>query len=49
MKTLFLVAFVGCILATHLAIRFDESEGGEQFNADLKESEDLPFLRKAEG
>ena len=48
MKTLSLAAFVGCILAIGLAIQFDEYDG-EQVNSDLRETEDLPFLRKAEG
>lgn len=48
MKTLSLAAFVGCILAIGLAIQFDVYDG-EQVNSDLRETEDLPFLRKAGG
>ena len=49
MKTLSLAAFIGCILAIGLAIQFDEIEDVEQFNNNLKEAEDLPFLGKDEG
>ena len=46
MNTLSLAAFVGCIVAIGLAIQFDEIEYVEQFNSDLKETGDLPVLRK---
>lgn len=50
MKTLSLVALVGCILAIGLAVQFDEIEDDDQLNADdLMETEDLPFLRRADG
>ena len=49
MKTLSLAAFIGCILAIGLAIQFDEIEDVEQFNNNLKEAEDLPFLGKDKG
>ena len=44
-----LAAFIGCIVAIGLAIQFDEIEDVEQFNSNLKERGDLPFLRKDEG
>ena len=43
-----LAALICCIVAISLAIRFDETEDGEELNSDLRETEDLPFLRKAE-
>ena len=49
MKTLSFAAFIGCIAAIGLAIQFDEIEDVEQFNSNLKETGDLPFLRKDEG
>ena len=46
MNALSLAAFVGCILAIGLAIQFNEIEDVEQFNSDLKETGNLPVLRK---